>query len=368
MRLRITVFFTLFCASGISVAEIRYSVIDLGTLGGVTSYAWSINDSGQIVGSSWDSSGRERPCLFDPTGGGANTDLRTLGGDSGIARAVNASGQIVGYAYDSGRYVRACIFDPTGAGNNIELPTLGSNQSRAFAISNSGQIVGSVFDSTRHSWRACWFDPEGGPAKVLGPSVGTSLALSVNDRIQIVGYAFTSSGFRAYLFNEQDVTSNVNLGTLGGPDSDASSINNSGQIVGWAGSGSGYPHACLFDPTGGGANIDLGTLSGYERSSAYFINDVGQIIGSAYNSEDQRHACLFDPTGHGNNIDLNTLIEPSSGWRLVYPNSINNNGSIVGWGINPEGYEHAFLLTPIPEPATLLLFCLGALIATKRQK
>jgi probable HAF family extracellular repeat protein len=76
----------------------------------------------------------------------------------------------------------------------------------------------------------------------------------------------------------------IDLGTLGGTNSWASSINDSGQIVGQAYTSSDYRHACLFDPTGGGANIDLGTLSGYQFSSTGSINDSGQIVGEAWNS------------------------------------------------------------------------------------
>ena len=42
--------------------------------------------------------------------------------------------------------------------------------------------------------------------------------------------------------------------------------------------GGGYGHATLFDSTGGGANKDLGTLGGNE-SLAYSINNSNQIVG-----------------------------------------------------------------------------------------
>jgi probable HAF family extracellular repeat protein len=98
----------------------------------------------------------------------------------------------------------------------------------------------------------------------------------------------------------------VDLGTLGGKDSCAWSVNDKGQIVGYAHNSSFYYRATLFDPTGKGNNIDLGTLGG-DRSYAFSINDTGQIVGGADGNSGQQHATLFGPTGGDKNIDLGTL-------------------------------------------------------------
>jgi len=91
--------------------------------------------------------------------------------------------------------------------------------------------------------------------------------------------------------------------------------------------------------------IDLGTLGG-AQSLANSINDAGQIVGQAGSSDGHSRATLFDTTGAGNNIDLNTLIDPASGWTLTSANGINDSGWIVEQGINPQGESHAFLLVP----------------------
>jgi probable HAF family extracellular repeat protein len=131
--------------------------------------------------------------------------------------------------------------------------------------------------------------------------------------------------------------------------------------------------ACLFDANGGGNNKDLGTFGGYYQNSvAHCINDNGQIVGAVWDSTTfyspppYWRACLFDPNGTGNNIDLNSLIDPNCGWLLEDAWGINNNGWIVGQGVNPNGQYHAFLL--VPEPTTICLLCLGGLSILIRRK
>lgn len=351
-----------------------YKVIDLGTLGGNSSAAYSINENGQIVGGAYNSSLNARASLFDPTGGGANIDLGTLGGTQSWASSINDSGQIVGDS-SIGSTTQACIFDPTGGGANKNLGTLGGYPaSKAKSINNNGQIVGYVWGRRQGNntyERACLFDPRGGGVNInLGTLGGEffSEAYSINNNGQIVGGAHKSSrSYHACLFDPTGGGANIDLGALSVTwnYSVAYSINNRGDIVGFAYNNfSGYGHACLFDSTGAGANIDLGTLGG-NYSEAHSINDAGQIVGMAQNNLGYWRATLFDPTGAGNNIDLNSLIDPSSGWNLWRPYSINNNGWIVGRGINPDGFDHAFLL--IPEPATLLLFGIGAILLRKRR-
>ena len=57
-------------------------------------------------------------------------------------------------------------------------------------------------------------------------------------------------------------------------------------------------------------------------------------------------------------VDLNTLIDPLSGWELSAATAINDAGQITGYGVI-GGQNHAFLLTPVPEPTTLALLALG---------
>lgn len=341
--------------------ETQYNVVDLGTLSSwpSSSYAYSINNSGQIVGFAYNEDNNPTACLFNPSG--ENVELGTLSGYSQSgASSVNDAGQIVGGAGSPLSHSRALLYDSSGSGANVEL-----GGQAAWSINNNGQVVG------RNNNQAWLYDPSGGGSSIdlgtLGGDWGEAYAN--NDFGQIVGVAHSSDGStKACLFDSSGQGNNINLGGLSqtGGTSYAYAINNSGLAVGFATiyeSGANFYRACLFDLDNG--NIDLGTLGGNE-SEAWSINDNSIIVGRAYTEESRWHACLFDSTGEGNNIDLNSVISPDLGWNLETARGVNSDGSIVGWGINPDGYRHGYLLTPVPEPTTILFLGLGGLLIRKR--
>lgn len=343
----------MFTASSLP-AQVLYDLIDLGE-----GAAYSINNSGQVVGTA----GYELPdgsfalvphaVLFDSTGDGNNIDL-----GEGTAYSINNSGQIVGQFGIFVDHQYAALFEPTGDGNNINVTILSNNgHSRASSINNSGQIVGS-------SGGAVLFDPTGDANNIdLDYSYAFGYAASINNEGQIVGVSLMPP--QAILFDPTGAGDNLVLEVEGLSSMDsswASSINDKGQVVGGLHHVSlvvppkpglphetvNYQHAVLFDPTGDSNSVDLGTLPGGDHSNAYSINNNGQIVGYAYTSSDEKHAAMFDSTGGGDNIDLNELIDPALGWTLTEARCINDNGWIVGQMTNAEGDEHAFLLTPTP--------------------
>jgi len=104
-------------------------------------------------------------------------------------------------------------------------------------------------------------------------------------------------------------------------------------------------HAALF---GRSTVTDLGALGG-GWSYAASINNTGQVVGFATIAGGARHATLFS---NGTVTDLNSSISAELGWTLTEAFAINDAGQIVGNGVI-NGEQHAFLLAPIPFEVTI---------------
>jgi len=183
-----------------SAVEPRVTMIDLGTLGGATSYGRGINDRGQIVGGSDTSSGEQHAFLWE---NGTMTDLGTLGGMESAAWGINDRGQIVGGSDTSSGEQHAVLWED---GTMTDLGTLEGAGGSASGINDRGQIVGWTFISGVPDRAFLWAD--GTITDVLG--IGGAF-YDVNDRGQIVGWSDTGSGsYHALLWEDGTM---IDLGT-----------------------------------------------------------------------------------------------------------------------------------------------------------
>ncbi|MBN1918784.1 MAG: DUF3466 family protein, partial [Verrucomicrobia bacterium] len=182
-------------------------------------------------------------------------------------------------------------------------------------------------------------------------------AYGIDETGRVVGYGVNPEGAQhAFLWVDGTLT---DLGTLGGALSIAKRVNDSGSVVGTSRIASGLHRAFLWQD---GTMQDLGTFGG-SQGDAFDINAHGQIVGAADTRDDYPHAFLWED---GVLRNLNELIPPDSGWVLNKAYGIDDSGRIVGYGVNPQGLERAFLLTPIPEPSVLALAAVGVAVLLRR--
>lgn len=322
-----------------------YRLVDLGTLGGNSSIAHSINDYGEVVGGSTIATGGERPFLYTK---GMLINLGTIDGLNGNswANGINDHGQIVGSGYVSGIdgiHKHAFLYANS---TMLDLNSPGERESGAAAINDLGHIVGysSAVDNNPLFQTPFLYDIADGimtQLPTLGGTYGTANA--INNLGQIVGFSTRSDGYEhAFLYDQAKATI-IDLDPLRQEGSHASGINDAGEIVGdWIYHGT--PLAFWYTND---AIMYIATLAGGD-TFATGINNQNQIVGSGWVPNCNNCSSAF--VWKGDTItDLNALIAPGSGLVLLGASGINSHGQIVGDAeyTNDDAQRRAFLLNPI---------------------
>lgn len=328
-------------ASTTASAAPMYTITDLGDLGhGTYSFAYDINDGGQVVGESYFNG--PRAFLWQ---NGIMTDLGLLPGggrggyitDGSIAHGINNNGQVVGRSVANGVTAMHGFLWQNGIMTDIGDVGTAHPFYSAFEINDSGQVVG-----TAPGGGFIWDSVNGRTALP-----GVQQALDINNSGQVAGHG-----------RPEDVT---NVGVLWdsvngltalrdlqpvGDRSVAHGINDLGQAV-----GSGFlriPEGQTFNPVhalmwDSDAIIDLGILPGGAFSVAEDINNSGQVVGHV-SVGGNFNAFIWDNTI--GMLNLNDLLVDPGNWKVDLANAINASGQIVGRGQH-NGAQTAFLLTPV---------------------
>lgn len=229
-------------------------------------------------------------------------------------------------------------YSVTDLGPLDDLP--GLNRSTINAINSSGQIVG--INLADGQYRAFLYS--NGTWTNLGSLGGTnSAALSVNDAGLVVGRSLNSNSLnRPFLWTpggSDGVGSNPqmkDLGTLGGNEGQADDINSSSQIAGYAQTSGGNPSDHAFRRSGG-TNTDIHGIGGNTKNSyAAAINSSGRITGTLYDNAFNKWTPFF--YNGATMTDLGDF-----GYDFAIAVALNNSNHIVGYastiGNQPSDYS-----------------------------
>lgn len=349
-----------------------FILIDLGTLGGSTSYALDVNSSRQVTGNSLVTSDPGstgsllRAYLWTSgtmTNLGSVPPLPPSTSTNRFARgyAVNDAGVVVGELNNDSS--RAFVYSG-GVMSGLTRLAGDNDNGVAHDLNNAGVIVGISSNGTA-SRPTKWTHSGNGyvPSDlgtIAGTPASTGRAWAINENGVVVGLSLNGSGTsQATLWNAGAITNLTSLGD-GTRFSQAYALNKNLQVVG--ASSTGQTVGQLIGTTSttsitrafrwqGGVMTELPPLNLYTptndgpttnyHSVAMDINDAGVIVGNS-----QRIAgSAAVATLWKNDVptDLNTFLPAESGWVLRSAEGINENGDIVGFGTF-NGEARAFLL------------------------
>ena len=188
-RIGICTSITLLFVARVAWGQVQYTVTDLGTLpGGTSSYAYSINNLGQVVGEASTSATTQHAFLYS---GGSLTDLGSFGQQNSYATGINDKGQIVGYVISVVRgtttYQHGFLYSNGTSQILGSLP--GGSYSTALGINNSGQIVGYADIGNDHHEAFLYSGGSmtnlvpGGPSRIFTKTTGNPIiAIPFNKR------------------------------------------------------------------------------------------------------------------------------------------------------------------------------------------
>lgn len=265
------------------------------------------------------------------------------------ALGINNAGTIAGYG--NGTVFNGFVLTPPSSFTRENFPGADGG-TQVIGISGSGTTVGFfVIAGTTHG-----FAQTGGIFTVINaPGTAFTQLLGINATGTIAAGYSSIDPAGATLQKALTVTvgtsafTDINALLPANINSQATGVNNTGEVVGFYQNGAGNFSA--FTDIGGAIKSfeALGSLS----TQALGVNDLGQIVGDYVDVVGVMHGFL-DTGGLFITIDL-----PGSTATTI--NGINDHGQVVGFFTAASGSTIGVVGT-VPEPASLALLGTGAVI------
>ena len=243
------------------------------------------------------------------------TDIGTLGGTTSAAYAVNDSGWVTGWADRASPTVpRAFLATPTGNGGAYVMIDVSSFAgfattvtTWALGINDNGAVIGNSLGPSNRNGFIYTGGPNGGSGDVMflstPPGTNHGVANSYPYGINSTGEVAGGFGNIAFFYNGSTTSEPAN--PYGGSLSNAYAINDNGRIVGNRVGIFTRPYDHPFYSDNGGTMQPM--FSDDPAAEAFGINNAGTVVGEI---------------GGGNQSGPNNVARPGQfhlGWKLPQP-------------------------------------------------
>lgn len=325
--------------------------VDLGTLGGASSYAADVNNSNTVVGWSETSSGTTHAFRWTTSEG--MVDLGTLPGDA-MSRAVAVldgalqnGGLILGVSGDNGRWTPV-VWSASGSISALPIPLIpGFETAFSTGFNSDGVVVG--WDAGGIGIQQGWIWSETGGKYNLSANVpggsneGAASAVSASGLVVLTTRANTCQHnpecWRTYLWSQSQ-----GYQAIGTPGNDREAdvtglaLSENGTVAGWVTAGG----TTAVTPYRWEAGTGFTLLSNYTTGTSRYgyataVSSNGTVVGGD-----------FEPSS--GSIVASTWLANGAIVKLSPgdPNpsiavAISNVGTIAGWSVTSSGVTHAVI-------------------------
>jgi probable HAF family extracellular repeat protein len=335
--------------AGDAARSINVTRVDLGTLGGASSYAADINGANTVVG--WSETAGGATHAFRWSAAIGMVDLGTLPGDA-RSRAVavldeggQGGGQILGMSGDEGRWTPV-VWSASGSISALPIPLIpGSTIALPTGFNARGDVVGSDAGGFQHGW--IWSEAGGMydlSANIQGGSnEGSASAVTGSELVVLTTRANTcklaAECWRTYLWNQ--TTGYGPLGTPGNdPEADVTglALNEIGTVAGWVASGG----ASGTTPYRWEAGKGFTLLANYSTGASHYgyataVNSNGIVVGADF---DPASGSIVASTWFANGrIAKLSPDDPNPSVAVA----ISDLGTVAGWAAVSNGVNHAVI-------------------------
>jgi probable HAF family extracellular repeat protein len=323
-------------SSAFARPSVSYDQVELGTLGGATSWGLRIDNYGRVFGISRTAGGANHVFLW-ADGALTDLDLEPEGfyfdanerGEVSV-RGSYQGGPTTGYVWSRGSIVELGMDYPFAMNDRGDVAGLSSarlpelwrhgsivdlsqpgNYATPRALNNLGEVVGEVgigaFQGDAIRWRR-----DGSTETALLPGTSACSASDINERGEAVGLCFAPDGSRhAFLWDKEGISELA----FGATEAEALSINDRGQIAGYIVVSGGDTRAVFWE---NGVSTRIEPPPGATETFPVDINERGQVVGYMWVSGSGQHVFVWD-SGVLNDLGLGTASD------------INDRGEVTGF-------------------------------------